>query len=105
MLYGERIRFYRESMGLTQEELAEQTGIVASSISKIEHGSRKVSLEEAVRFAEIFRISLLELAGISETHLPQRHGKEIVSACAKQVREAVTILSNAQTALETFSLS
>jgi transcriptional regulator with XRE-family HTH domain len=103
MLVGGRIRVYREALGLTQEDLAAQTGIVASSISKIEHGTRKVSLEEAVRFAEVFRISLAQLAGIVDAAVPQPQGKELARVCAKQVREAVTILSSAQSTLETFA--
>ena len=102
MLYGGRIRFYREAIGMTQEELAEQTGIVPSSISKIEHGTRKVTLEEAVRFAEVFHISLLQLAGISEDDRPDQEGKALARVWEKQVREAVTILTNAHSTLETF---
>jgi transcriptional regulator with XRE-family HTH domain len=101
MLYGGRIRAYRESMGMTQEELAEQTGIVASSISKIEHGTRKVTLEEAVRFAEVLHISLLQLAGIAEGAMPQPIGKELASVCAKEVSEVVTILTSTKSRLET----
>jgi transcriptional regulator with XRE-family HTH domain len=90
-------------MGMTQEELAEQTGIVASSISKIEHGARKVSLEEAVRFAEVFRISLLELAGLSEETIP-RHGykeevKTLANQCAQKMREAAHLADNLERAL------
>ena len=64
MAYGERIRRYREALGLTQDELAKYADIPSTSISRIEHGTRKVTLDEAVRIAEILRIDLTELAGV-----------------------------------------
>jgi len=67
MAYGERIRRYREALGITQDELAKYADIPSTSISRIEHGARKVTLEEAVRIAEILRIDLLELAGVQPT--------------------------------------
>ena len=91
MPYGARIRLYRESIGMTQEELAEQTGIVASSISKIEHGTRKVTLEEAVRFAEIFGISLLDLAGLPEFPAQSDALKTLVHQFAQKARETSTM--------------
>lgn len=90
MLYGARIRLYRESMAMTQEELAQQTDIVASSISKIEHGTRKVTLEEAVRFAEVFHISLPELAGIPEFPGQNDVVKTQIQRCAQKMRDATT---------------
>jgi transcriptional regulator with XRE-family HTH domain len=56
MIYGERLKKYRLARDMTQEELSAQTGILATSISRIEHGTRKLALEEAVRIAEVLRI-------------------------------------------------
>ena len=64
--YGERVKAYRELRGLTQPQLAEQTGIPPTSLSRIETNGRKVTLEEAVRLADVLNISLGQLAGVEE---------------------------------------
>lgn len=43
MKYGERLRFAREHKKLSQQELAEKSGVGQGSISKIERGDQKVS--------------------------------------------------------------
>ena len=63
MSYGVRVKQYREARGLTQDELARRTGIPSTSISRIENGGRKVTLEEAVKICEALRIDLTTLAG------------------------------------------
>ena len=42
---GARIRFWREQAGLTQEELADRTGLTQHWISMIETGARYPSVE------------------------------------------------------------
>ncbi len=54
---GPRIKQIRESLGLSQQVLAEKLGISRPSISQIENGERKVCAEELKRLAEIFNIS------------------------------------------------
>ncbi|MEH7275926.1 helix-turn-helix domain-containing protein [Neobacillus vireti] len=44
-IIGENIRFYRKQKGLTQEELAERTGLQSTYIGGIERGERNISLE------------------------------------------------------------
>ena len=68
MQYGERIKRYRELRGLTQDELARQAQIPSTAISRLEHGSRKITLEEAVRVADALGIQLEDLAGVSSAH-------------------------------------
>lgn len=41
---GTRIRILRKKMGLTQEQLAEKTGVSAHFIYEIEHGQKTMSL-------------------------------------------------------------
>lgn len=42
---GQQLKEARESQGLSQEELAEKTGFIQSTISKIEAGKWSVSLD------------------------------------------------------------
>lgn len=55
---GRKIRFKRKSNGLTQEQLAERTGISISFLGHIERGSRKASLETLVKLANALEVSL-----------------------------------------------
>jgi transcriptional regulator with XRE-family HTH domain len=87
MAYGERIKFYRVLRGMSQELLAEHTGITYTSISRIEHETRKVTLEEAIRFAEVLGISLQELAGLPEASACPEEIKRKVSQCVEKIRE------------------
>jgi transcriptional regulator with XRE-family HTH domain len=55
---GQRIKQIRESLGLSQQALAEKLGVSRPSISQIENGERKVCAEELKRLAGIFNLSV-----------------------------------------------
>jgi transcriptional regulator with XRE-family HTH domain len=54
---GQRIKQIRESLGLSQQALAEKLGLSRPSISLIENGERKVCAEELKKLAAIFNLS------------------------------------------------
>ncbi len=76
MGYGARLKRYRELRGLTQDDLARETGIPSTAISRIERGGRKVTLEEAVVLAEVLRVTLAQLAGVEELVLAQSNNTQ-----------------------------
>jgi len=88
---GERLKHYRTLRKMSQEDLAESMGFPPNTISKIEHGTRKVTLEEAVKFADVLQISLHDLAGIPERSSQQEEVKTLVHQCAQRVREAAML--------------
>jgi transcriptional regulator with XRE-family HTH domain len=90
-MVGERLKHYRQLRRMSQEELAEDMGFPSNTISKIEHGTRKVTLEEAIRLAEVLGISLLDLAGIPAFAEQHEEVKTLVHQCAQKVREAATL--------------
>lgn len=94
MGYGDRVKNYRELRKMTQESLAEQTGIVASSISKIEHGTRKVTLDEAVLLAQALQVRLDDLAGVVQ------EGEQQVDQFAAILAQAQRISPDAWEAME-----
>ncbi len=51
-LFGERLKARRQSLGLSQAQLFEQTGITASYISVIERGRANPTLDMMVKLAE-----------------------------------------------------
>src|SRR3954451_18755202 len=60
---GPRLRRLREPRGLTLTALAAQTGISKSTLSRLENGERRPSLELSLPLAEAFQLPLDELVG------------------------------------------
>ena len=56
--FGDRIRSLRTTAGLSQEELAEKSGLHPTYIGGIERGERNPSLESIAKFAQAFGISI-----------------------------------------------
>ena len=52
MEINEKIRYFRKQRGLSQELLAERTGINQADISKLENGTRNPSVNLLKRLAE-----------------------------------------------------
>lgn len=55
--FGELIWSCRKSEEMTQAALAELVGVSKQYISQLEKGERLVSVEQAVRLAEVFEMS------------------------------------------------
>lgn len=76
MACGDRLRQYRERCEMTQDQLGKKADIPSTTISRMENGSRKITLDEAVRLAEVLQVSLAALAGMEEARLPCRHERD-----------------------------
>lgn len=61
MQLARRIRAFRKLKGLTQQSLAEQTGISLAMLGMIERGTRVPTEEQLVRIADVLAISLSDL--------------------------------------------
>ena len=55
---GKRIKALRKKHGLTQEQLAEQLGVAANTIARIETGNRGVSIDLAIELVVRFDTTL-----------------------------------------------
>ena len=51
-VFGDNVRRYRQQMGISQEELAEKSGMHRTYISAIECHRRSISLENIQRIAD-----------------------------------------------------
>ena len=61
---AERLRDTREYLGLSQQFVAQQTGIPRSAISDIERGIRRVESLELKRFSRIYRYPVDYFLGV-----------------------------------------
>lgn len=71
-LFAERLRHARETLrGLTQSQLAEKTGLPATSISHFENpeGTRKPSFDNLRRLANALDVTTDYLIGLSNDHV------------------------------------
>ncbi|WP_374223229.1 helix-turn-helix domain-containing protein [Streptomyces sp. FH025] len=64
---GPRLRTAREQRGATLTGVSRATGISLSTLSRIETGRRKPTLEVLLRLAKAYDVSLDELAGTAPT--------------------------------------
>ena len=60
-MLGDRIKEYRETKKMTQNELAELLEVSTATISKYETGALEPSIESIKRLADIFNITIDEL--------------------------------------------
>lgn len=64
---GTRLREIRSWRGLTLEDVAAVTGISRSTLSRLENGRRRATLELLLALARAYRVSLDDLVGAPET--------------------------------------
>ena len=68
---GARLRGIRSRRRLTLEEVATTTGISRSTLSRLENGQRRPTLELLLALAAAYRVSLDDLVGAPETGDPR----------------------------------
>ena len=70
---GPRLRSLRRTRGVTLTELAAQTGLVPSTISRIERGRTRPTLEQLLPLARAYAVPLDELVSAPPTGDPRVH--------------------------------
>lgn len=74
--FGKRLKECRESMGLSQRELAQKSGISHANISRYEKGSHGAGREIAARLAQVFNVSVFWLIGAD---VPKYETEQVVN--------------------------
>ena len=70
-LVGPRLKRVRSQRGVTLHDLSERTGISKSTLSRLENGQRRPSLELLLPLAQAYRIPLDDLVGAPEVGDPR----------------------------------
>jgi transcriptional regulator with XRE-family HTH domain len=70
--FGQAVRNRRQTLGLSQEELAWRGGLNRSYVTDIERGARNPSLRTIGRLAEALQMPLYALLREAEEQLPER---------------------------------
>ncbi|WP_344302821.1 XRE family transcriptional regulator [Nocardioides bigeumensis] len=70
-LVGPRLRKIREQRGVTLTDVADRTGISKSTLSRLENGQRRPSLELLLPLAQLYRVPLDDLVGAPEVGDPR----------------------------------
>lgn len=74
---GPRLRAVRQQRGVTLAELAEATGISVSTLSRLESGQRRATLQLLLPLARAHRVPLDDLVGAPATGDPRVHLKPV----------------------------
>jgi len=74
---GPRLRALRQEQGTTLAALSETTGISVSTLSRLESGLRKATLELLLPLARAYRVPLDELVGAPPTGDPRIYARPI----------------------------
>lgn len=67
--FGLRLQSYREQANVTQQEIAQATGLTKNYISAIERGVHKCNAATFIVYAKKCNVSLDEIAGLEKNHL------------------------------------
>jgi transcriptional regulator with XRE-family HTH domain len=91
-MVGEQIRKIRKLRGMTQERLAEQSGLSFSYISDVERGTRNISLESLGKIINALGIKPAQLfEGIDEITEHSGNGE-----IQNKIEDLITLLSERQ---------
>lgn len=95
-LIGERIRELRETLSLTQAELAARVNVADSYISLIEHGKKQASLEIYITIANALGVTLDELLYGNQVNNPSEYQTDmdmILSDCSSFEKKVIYEMS------------
>ena len=95
---GEIIKKNRESLNKTQEQLAQEVGVNASTISLYETGARKPEIDRVKRLAQALKINETELLGIivpkANLDIALRAQSDLTAEDINQIKKYVELLKH-----------
>jgi len=94
---GPRLRALRQEHGVTLSALSETTGISVSTLSRLESGQRRATLELLLPLAGAYRVPLDELVGAPPTGDPRVYARPVT-----RFGQTIVPLSRQATGLQAF---
>ena len=89
MTVGERVRFYRELRQMEQKDLASHAQIGRSAMNKIEHGTQRLTFDEAMRVAAVLDVRLEDLADTPVSISIPTIRADAVLQCVEEAQDAL----------------
>src|SRR5262249_61100634 len=87
--FSTRLRALRQAAGLTQQELADRSGVPLHSITKLEGGTHAPQWATAIKLARALGISLDQFVGEEKETAPSRpRGRPKRTAAEERARQA-----------------
>ncbi len=59
--FGQRVRYFRRHLRLSQERLADMTQIGRATVASIESGRQAVALHQAIKLSEALKVDIAQL--------------------------------------------
>ncbi len=87
--FGQMLQSYREAAGVTQQEIANITGLTKNYISSIERGVHKCNAQTFIAYAKKCNVSLDEMAGLTAKSNIDRRLLNILSEMSNEDQERV----------------
>lgn len=88
---GARIRIASQKMGLSQPQLAERANLSTQSVSNLENGKAKMSIESFIRILNVLQVSSDEILGLELPNRDKRVAEleELLFDCTPKEAEAI----------------
>ena len=93
MEFGDRLKEARNSMGLTQEQLAEKIGVAKSTLAGYEKGNREPDVFKIKKLIEILGIDADYLLDINK-EAPETETSESEADLQKRVQMLIDVFEN-----------
>ena len=87
-VFSERIKQARIDAGMTQAELAKESGLSCATISSYERGLKAPNVSIAAAIARVLRVSIDWLVGLDDNQTPQQ--PSTLGDCARIMLDAIS---------------
>ena len=92
---GDRIKYHRKRLGMTQEQLAERMGVSAQAVSKWENNLSCPDISVLPELAEVFGISVVAALSAATTNI---HSASLPKCLRRQSRRSCPMVRRSHVA-------
>lgn len=100
MILGEKIKFYRNKMNLSQEELANKCNLSRNAIYTYENNKRTPTITILLKIAESLYMSSSELLDNSDSVNPYANKLELLKSMDKDIKNTIDVEKEKSTQYE-----